>query len=254
MTTSKQPYGTVLLKAKLILDFLSSSDEPQNLNTIAKHTELTNSTALKILDTLLLIGYVHKNIESKKFSLGQALIKYANKAINQLDIKDIAQPHLEELNKITTETVHLGILEDKNIVYVKKLESKKPVSLYSQVGKIIPLYCSAMGKAILADKPDVEIEQYLGQTTLVQHTANTLTTKNEFIEEISKIRQLGYAFDNSEHENDVFCVGASLSVNEKNYGAISVSVPEYRLTDSFRQELIEAVQKCKSNILADLQS
>jgi DNA-binding IclR family transcriptional regulator len=253
MNTTKQPYGTVLLKAKLILDFLSSSDKPQSLNTIAKHTELTNSTALKILDTLLLIGYVHKDNDLKKFSLGQALIKYANKAINQLDIKDIAKPHLEELNRMTTETVHLGILEDKNIVYVTKMESKNPISLYSQVGKIIPLYCSAMGKAILAEKPDSEIDQYLDQTTLLQHTATTLTTKNAVFKEINKIRQLGYAFDNSEHENDVFCVGASLSLNDKNYGAISVSVPKYRLTDEFRQEIIEAVQKCKSAILADLQ-
>ncbi|WP_078542970.1 IclR family transcriptional regulator [Litchfieldia alkalitelluris] len=253
MTTTKQPYGTVLLKAKLILDFLSNSDEPQSLNTIAKNTELTNSTALKILDTLLLIGYVHKDSDSKKFSLGQALIKYANKAINQLDIKDIAKPHLEELNRTTTETVHLGILENKNIVYVTKLESKNPISLYSQVGKIIPLYCSAMGKAILAEKPDLEIEQYLDQTKLVQHTATTLTTKDAVCKEINKIRQLGYAFDNSEHEDDVFCVGASLSLNDKNYGAISVSVPRYRLTDEFQQEIIEAVQKCKSGILTDLQ-
>ncbi|MBD8067806.1 IclR family transcriptional regulator [Bacillus sp. PS06] len=253
MTTPKQPYGTVLLKAKLILDFLSSSNEPQSLNSISKQTELTNSTALKILDTLLLIGYVHKDSDSKKFSLGQALIKYANKAINQLDIKDIVKPHLEKLNNITSETVHLGILEDKNIVYVTKLESKNPVSLYSQVGKIIPLYCSAMGKAILAEKSDQEIEQYLDQTTLVQYTATTLTTKEAFFNEIQKIRKHGYAFDNSEHENDVFCVGTSLTLNERNYGAISVSVPKYRLTAEFRQEIIDAIQKCKLDILADLQ-
>src|SRR5437868_4052423 len=110
MNKDKQPYGTVLLKADLILDFLASSDKEQSLNQIAKATNLTNSTALKILDTLNLIGYVQKDHETKKFSLGTSLLKFANKAMNQLNIKKIAQPHLEELQRVTAETVHLGIL------------------------------------------------------------------------------------------------------------------------------------------------
>jgi len=106
-----QPYGSVLIKADYILEFLSSQNQPQRLSEIAKHTALTNPTALKILSTLLLIGYVQKDPDNKTFSLGPRLIKYANKSIEQLSIKKIAQPHLETLQNITEETVHLGIHE-----------------------------------------------------------------------------------------------------------------------------------------------
>ena len=73
----KQLYGTVLLKADRILAYLADCQEPQALYTIAKETELTNSTALKILETLNYIGYVQKDTELKKFSLGPTIIKYA---------------------------------------------------------------------------------------------------------------------------------------------------------------------------------
>lgn len=253
MNSEKQPYGTVLLKAAKIMDFLAASDEPQTLQSIAKQTELTNSTALKILDTLLLIGYVQKDQELKKFSLGTSIIRYAIKAMNQLDIKQIAQPHLEELQKNTKETIHLGILDGTSVVYVTKIESNNPVSLTSRIGKTIPLYCSAMGKAMLADQPDAEIEQYLSSVTLEKRTEKTITTNEGFFHEIGKIREQGYAFDDSEHEAEIFCIGTSITLNGKNYGALSVSTPKYRLTDEIKQNMIREIQKCKAGILQDLQ-
>jgi len=248
----KQPYGTVLLKADNILKYLSSVDKPQSLQQIAKETELTSSTALKILDTLQLIGYVQKDEETKKFRLGMAIIKYANRALNSNEIKDIAQPYLEKLRNQTTETVHLGILDRSSIVYITKLESFNPVSLYSRVGKAIPLYCSAMGKSILADQPDHLIEDYLNNHTLEKKTQNTITSKEDFMKEINEIRKRGYSFDNEEHEADIFCVGASITVDGKNHGAFSVSVPKYRITDEFISQIIQNVLACKQGIESEL--
>ncbi|MFS0862672.1 IclR family transcriptional regulator [Fredinandcohnia sp. 179-A 10B2 NHS] len=248
MDTTKQLYGTVLLKADKILNYLSSVEQPQSLQQIAKETALTSSTALKILDTLQYIGYVKKDDETKKFSIGTRIIQYANKAINQAQIKDIAQPYLEILRKQTTETVHLGMLDKNKIVYISKLESYNPVALYSSVGKSIPLYCSAMGKSILADCSNQEIDNYLNENELLPKTVNTITTREEFFEEINLIRKNGYAFDNGEHELDIFCVGASITVNEQNFGAFSVSVPKYRITDEFVEKIIEEVLICKKSI------
>ena len=220
MNSDKQPYGTVLLKADLILDFLASSDNAQSLNQIAKATNLTNSTALKILDTLNLMGYVQKDHETKKFSLGTTLLKFANKAMNQLEIKQIAQPHLEVLQRATAETVHLGILDKTSVVYVSKIDSSNPIILYSQIGKRIPLYCLCNGKAILADQSDTEVEAYLTENQLIKITENTITTTEGFIQEINRVRELGYAFDDGEHEEEVFCVGASLTRTAKTLGLL----------------------------------
>ncbi|MEH7224223.1 IclR family transcriptional regulator [Bacillus sp. JJ1566] len=252
MAEKKQPYGTVLIKADSILKYLSTTDKPQSLQQIAKETELTSPTALKILDTLQLIGYVQKDEETKKFRLGRSIIKYANKALNQTEIKDLAQPYLEKLREHTTETVHMGILDQSSIVYIAKLESFNPVSLYSRVGRAIPLYCSAMGKSILADQTDEQIEDYLNNHTLEKKTEKTITTKEGFMKEIKEIRKRGFAFDNEEHEADIFCVGASITVEGKNYGAFSVSVPKYRITDEFINQIIENVLACKKGIENEL--
>jgi DNA-binding IclR family transcriptional regulator len=254
MKTNKQPYGTVLIKADYILEYLSLHTTPQRLNDIALKTNLTNSTALKILDTLTLIGYVQKDLETKKFSLGPSIIKYANRSLNQLDIKHTAQPHLEELQKNTEETVHLGIQDKTKVVRISKVESTKPIiCLNSKIGDNIPLYCSAMGKSILADKSDDEIRAYIADNPLEKITENTITTEEGFFQEINRIRELGYAFDDSEHEQEVFCIGASITLNGNNFGAFSVSIPKYRITEDFIKIIIQKVQRCKANILADLQ-
>ena len=116
--TESKPYGTVLLKADQILNFLYESTQPQRLSVIAKATDLTNSTASKILNTLVLIGYVKRDSKTNEFDLGPSIIKYAKQSLKQLDIKKVAQPHLEKLQEITTETVHLGMIENDQIVYL----------------------------------------------------------------------------------------------------------------------------------------
>jgi DNA-binding IclR family transcriptional regulator len=203
---------------------------------------------------LTLIGYVHKDAETKKFSLGTSIIKYANRSLNQLDIKHIAQPHLEKLQNKTEETVHLGIQDKSKVVRISKVESTKPVvCVNSKIGNNIPMHCSAMGKSILADKNDDEIRAFLADNPLVEITENTITNEKGFFQEINRIRELGYAFDDSEHEQEVFCVGASITMNGKNFGAFSVSIPKYRITEAFLTTIIQEVQRCKKNILSDLQ-
>ncbi|MBU5593794.1 IclR family transcriptional regulator [Amphibacillus sp. MSJ-3] len=248
----QQPYGSVLLKADAILEFLSQQNQPKRLHEIATYTELTNPTALKILNTLLLIGYVQKDPDTKTFSLGPRLIKYANKSLHQISIKQIALPHLEALQEITEETVHLGIHELNHIKYISKIESKKPVSLYSEIGKTIPLYCSAMGKAVLAEFTDEEMRKYLASNHFFQFTENTIMDEKALYAEIDKVKELGYACDDGEHDFEVFCIACSITLNEKNYGAVSVSLPKYRLTDEVLSDLIKNTLICRDNILAEL--
>lgn len=250
--TQKQAYGTVLIKADHILNFLSSCDQPQRLNEIALTTEISKSTVLKILDTLSSINYVYKDPDTKKFSLGPALVKFGNQSINQMEIKEIAQPYLEKLAESTTETVNLGVLNQNSITFITKIESTNPVALYSRIGRSIPAYCSAMGKAILAEKSDEEIADYLLYNKLIKKTDKTITSKEAFIEDLQNVRERGYAFDNEEHEAEVFCVGASISLGGKNYGAISVSVPNYRMTEVFLQTIIKDVQQCQKDIVNEL--
>ncbi|HRM20165.1 MAG TPA: IclR family transcriptional regulator, partial [Trichococcus flocculiformis] len=162
MEEEKKPYGTVLLKAAKIIDHLSNSKEAQSLAVIAANTGLSSPTALKILDTLLLIGYVEKDEQTKRFTLGSALIRHANNRLANLDIIKITEPYLRNLQAGLDETVHLGILDKDEVLYVNKLETQKAIAnINSRIGNTNHLYSSAMGKAMLAVFSEEELEAYL---------------------------------------------------------------------------------------------
>ena len=250
MEEEKKPYGTVLLKAAKIVAHLSNSKEVQSLAVIAANTGLSSPTALKILDTLLLIGYVEKDEQTKRFTLGSALIRHANNRLANLDIIKITEPYLRNLQAGLDETVHLGILDKDEVLYVNKLETQKAIAnINSRIGNTNHLYSSAMGKAMLAVFSEEELEAYLGRVELVADTPNTITDRAVLKEEIRNVRMAGFATDDEENDLDVICIGAALVVDNKLYGAFSVSTPKYRFD---REKTIAKVLETKKNLLAEL--
>ncbi|MEK4973930.1 IclR family transcriptional regulator [Niallia sp. FSL R7-0648] len=243
-----KPYGTVLLRAAKIMDYLSDNPN-QALQKIAQNTEMTTSTTLKILDTLLLIGFVSRD-KNKNYRLGSKLIRYANQGVDQLDLVELTLPYLEKLQKLIDETIHLGVLADNEILYVNKLEAKhQTIRMSSRIGITRPLYSSAMGKAVLAELEEEEYLNYLKTTPLVPYTEHTITNSLKLAAELQKVRETGIAFDDEEMEKDIFCIGASLKKDGKIIGAFSVSMPKYRLTEEFKKQIIKAVVETKNEIM-----
>ena len=242
-----KPYGTVLIKAAKIMDFLAEEPD-QSLQEITAATKMTPSTTIKILDTLVLIGYVKKS-EHKTYRLGSKLIRFANQRLEQIDLAEITLPYLEKLQQTIDETIHLGILSDNEILYINKLEAKhQTIRMSSKIGITRPLYSSAMGKAVLATFSQEEFDQYLAEHTLVPHTENTITNPLRLAKELKEIRHSGIAFDDEEVELDIFCVGASLEKDGKAIGAFSVSMPKYRLNDEKKQLIIQTILQTKKEL------
>ncbi|MHC5249669.1 IclR family transcriptional regulator [Enterococcus sp. LJL90] len=244
---NNKPYGTVLIKASFILDFLVDNSDA-NLQEIAKGTTLTNSTALKILETLGKIGYVQKTPD-KTYRLGTKLARYANKSLEQTNLIELTQPFLEALQEQIDETIHLGILSNQEIVYINKLEPKnQAITMSSRVGIARPLYSSAMGKAVLAEFSHEQYEDYLASHPLVPFTENTITNSIKLANEIAEAHHLKIAFDNEEMEKEIFCIGASIVQDQKVIGAFSVSMPKYRTTPKLIDKLIKDVKQTKEQI------
>lgn len=243
-----KPYGTVLLKAAKILDFLAEQPNAK-LQMIAKGTTMTAPTALKILDTLLLVGYVEKNSQ-KEFSLGTKFIHYANESLSQIDLTKIALPFLQQLQAAVDETIHLGILENHAILYVDKLEPlHQSITMSSKIGITRPLYSSAMGKAVLAQFPPSAVESYLAEVApLKAYTENTITNPIRLEKELALSRKNLVAFDDEEMEKDIFCVGAAIIANGEIRGAFSISIPKYRLTSELKNKMVQAVLTTKGQI------
>ncbi|HIY56776.1 MAG TPA: IclR family transcriptional regulator [Candidatus Tetragenococcus pullicola] len=249
----QKPYGTVLIKAASILDFLSNHPN-STLQDVSQGTQITASTTLKILDTLVLIGYVTRQ-ENKHYRLGLKLIRYANQNIEQLDLVEITQPALEKLQEKIDETIHLGILADDEILYVNKLEPKnQTILMSSKIGITRPLYNSAMGKAVLADLLDSEVDHYLESTELVPFTEETITNPLKIKKELQEIKKRKVAFDDEEVEKDIFCLGASIVKEDKIVGAFSISMPKYRVNPILQNEMVEAMIQTKTEIEENLEN
>ncbi|MFD2305477.1 IclR family transcriptional regulator [Enterococcus termitis] len=242
-----KPYGTVLIKAAKIMDYLAENPN-HSLLEIAKNTEMTASTTIKILDTLVLIGYVQKN-ENKSYRLGSKLIRYANQRLEQLDLAEITLPYLEKLQASIDETIHLGILSDNEILYINKLDPKhQTIRMSSKIGITRPLYSSAMGKAVLSTFSDEEFQLYLTTHTLKPYTEHTITNPLRLAKELEEVQRSGIAFDDEEVELEIFCIGASIKKDQQVIGAFSVSMPKYRLNDDSKNKIIQAVLQTKKEI------
>lgn len=246
--TEKKSYGTVLIKAKQILDYLMNQSGGQTLKEISDGLQSTKSTTLKVLTTMRELNLLWRSENDKRYFLGPELIGYGQKSLSEFDIKNIASPYLQELRDKTGETVHLGIHSGNFVVFLEKLESPRSVNLKSKIGGKLNLFSSAMGKAFLATMTDEQLSDYLKQVTLTALTTHTITDKKELQKQIDQIKEQHYSIDDRENEEEVFCVGTILKKHDQVFGAFSVSTPDYRLDAKRKEEITAAVLQTKELI------
>lgn len=237
-TNTNKPYGTVLVKAKEILDFLGRTETAPTLADISAGVTMAKPTALKVLTTMNELGLVRRDDQTKRYYMGTQLIAYAQKALASFDIAGTVRPYLERLRDETQETINLGVVRDDQIVLIDKLESPNSIKLQSIIGGTMNLYSSAMGKAVLAGYSSAQLHQYLSGRELKALTPATLTKQTALQADLKRIRQTGISIDNEENEPEVYCLGVTLQKSHHLYGAISVSTPKYRLSDERRAQFV----------------
>jgi len=147
------------------------------------------------------------------------------------------------------ETVHLGVLEEGDVLYLAKEESSQTIRMCSYVGKRAPLHCTALGKVLLAFLPEEERKKILEQKELPRLTDNTITDRNKLEKELSKIQKQGFALDQEENEKDVRCIAAPI----RNYqgrviAAVSISGPAFRIDKKVQNNLKEALIETSTKI------
>ena len=227
-------------RALCLLETLSRV-KTSNLEALSKETGLPKATALRILSTLVEQGYVSRD-SSDRYSLTLRMFTVGSRALGNVELIDVANPVAARLRDDTGETVHIGILESNRAVYILKRESLYTIRMNSRVGKSIPLHCSAIGKVLLADRNDDELAAYAEAEGLKRYTPKTICTTEDLQAEIRKVRENGYAFDDEEHEEGIFCVAAPI---RDNYGdtvaSMSLSTPTFRLDRSKIDVIVQKV-------------
>lgn len=236
---------------KKSIDILSLLSETEGLGIteIARRLEIPKSSVHSILATLEAERLVERSGDSRKFHLGVRLIEFGNSAQAELDIVKVASAPLKRLNEESDETVHLTLLDNDEVLYVDCIESKKRLRTYSVIGVRAPLYCTSVGKAMLAFQPEGEIDRILKVVPLERKTSQTITDPEALRRELSVIRKRGYAVDNMEHEEHLRCVGAPIFGPGGNaFASLSVSGPEQRNTEERIPELARLVVNAASEV------
>lgn len=224
---------------------------PMGLLELSKALQLNKTTVHRILTSLMCMDYVKQDPETSKYSLSFKICGIANQVLAQTNAVDFVRPHIQKLAEQTGEIVHLVQINGTNAVYIDKVDvAQNSVRLVSMVGKSIPLYCSGVGKALLADMDDDTIRSIWKNTKIEKHTEYTVTNFPDFMQLINDIRRDGYALDNEENELGVRCVAVSLKYpNEKPIYAISLSAPKDRMSDERILELKDLILQTKADIL-----
>lgn len=223
---------------------LLENDNNLRLQDISNILNINKSTVHRFLKVMLDHNLVKKNGENGKYSLGLRFLNIATKIIDSIDIREIAHPYLVELEKYTGETIHLTTFDGKNVVYIDKIESEKPIRMYSKIGNIAPMHCTAVGKLILAFQKKEKMDEIIKKTKFIRYTKNTITDEKRLRNCLEEIKKRGYAVDDCEHEEGICCIAAPISDYSKRVNSalsISALVSRMNLPNllSFKDVLLE---------------
>jgi len=229
MAHSSKMIGSVQ-RAIDILNLFDGQFPELGTTEIAKALGLHKSTTASLVYTLEANGYLNQNPNSRKYRLGFKLIERAAALLNQVEIRQIAYPCLQELHKQADETVNLGVLDGTDIVFVERLLSTKALGMRSDIGKRAPAHSSAMGKAILSCLPVADVQAMIEKYGLCAMTPKTITDPGKFLLELDRVREQGFALDDEEGELGGRCVAAPIFDHTgQPVAGVSVSVPVPRL-------------------------
>src|SRR5215831_8545113 len=223
------PVG-VVRKVLKILEVLHGNPSGLQLKDIARQTAINKSTAYRFLAHLQGEGYLYRD-EAGAYVIGPKLARMGSGMNFEEGLRKISRPVLQKLWTATGETVNLAILEGQQILYLAVIESAHTFRLASQIGARRPLYCTALGKAILSQLPEEEVDDLLGSIVYERFTPHTIIHPAKLKKELGRTRLRGYAVDEEEAVLGARCIAAPLFDSGATViGGVSVSGPITRIS------------------------
>ena len=240
-------------RALVILEYLGTQTKEVGVRELGQAIGLSKSSVHRILQTLRARGFVKWNPDNARYSLGMRAFEVGCGILRSMEAHAVAKPYLEQLVATLGETAFLGVLDDADLVIIDKIDGRRSVRMYADIGSRRPLHSTGIGKALLAHLDRAEIDRIIAAKPLSRYTKNTITDPEALRAELEKIRRLGYAEDNEEMEDGLYCIGAPLfNYSGKPVAAISIAVPKIGQQNVQKDRLIKAVVQAAQEISAKL--
>ena len=220
-----------LYRALKLLDYFTIEVPQRGITELAELSGMLKSTVHNVVSTFQKCGFLEQNSDNNKYRLGMKILELNNNLYMTNDLRNTVHPFLMNIANFSNECVYFGIPSENEVVYLDAVYSNGNLSGRSIVGIKAPLYCTGVGKAIMAySKPEV-VDEVIG-AGLKAFTQNTITDKNKLLEEIDLIKIRNFAIDNMEHEYGIKCVSVPVkNIRGNIVGSISISGPSLRFSD-----------------------
>ena len=217
-------------KAMAVLDAVSTANAPLRFTDLLAKVDQPRGTLHRQISNLIDEGLLQVNPDHS-YEVGLRLLKFASNAWADNRFREIAEPHLRRLYESVGETIHLGVLQGVEVIYLDKVESRQSVRMHSQIGNASPAFCTGVGKAAMSALPSPELHSRISTIRFHPYTANTIRTADALLTELGEIRSAGYGFDREEHEAGIHCVAAPIADPDHGfYAGVSVTAPVYRVS------------------------
>ncbi|WP_327655370.1 IclR family transcriptional regulator [Streptomyces sp. NBC_00483] len=230
-----------------LLDVLASrGDRPARLQELADELAVPRSSMYALLQTLIERGWVRTDVTGSLYGIGIRALLTGTSYLDTDPYVRSVRPFLDEASEALGETIHLGRLDGFDVAYLATRESHEYLRTISRVGRRLPAHIGALGKALLAERPDDE----LPPGPYEQSTRRTHATREALAADLAAIRERGHSVDREEGVDGIVGFGFALRYADPAHDAISCSVPVARLTPEHEERIVAVMRETRAKIEA----
>ncbi|MDA1476802.1 IclR family transcriptional regulator [Bacillus changyiensis] len=212
-----------------VFELLAKHPDGLTVKEISRDLSFPQSSTFNLVVTLFHEGYLQLDA-LKRYRLGPKLIEIGSAAIDCVDISAQGIPYLKQLMDGVQETVFMAVLSEDQLVYIAKIDNNRSIRTTAQPGSRKPLYCTGLGKTFLAFLSAEKRNRLLDEIEFVRFTERTIMDKKTLVDQLQHFSNQGYAIDDEENEEGLFCLAAPVfGVDGEIKAAISTAGPKERM-------------------------
>lgn len=232
-----------VMKALKLLDLFTEDTQELTLKEISNRANLPKPTAYRLLSSLEASNFLYKTKETEhdsRYRLGLKLLELGKLVSDNLEIRGVALPFMQQLSQDINEVVHLVIVNHNRATYIEKVESTRALRLYTRIGKSSPLYIGSGPKMLLAYLPETKQAEILDESDLTSFNTNEVIDRKELMQELERIRRDGSAYSIGEQDADT--TGISYPIYDI-YGQVIAALTVSGMSKHFEGENLQLIQE-----------
>lgn len=239
-------------RAFAILEEVARHRDGIGLADLSKRVGLHNSTTFHLVKTMVSLGYIRQEKDSKRYRVGRPLFALAASSLDEIEMVNVATPVLEDLARETGESSHFAVRMGDAVVVIARTSGPGAFQLTDRVGVVRPAHCTALGKIILASLRPDQLGRFLERVDLKPSTEKSITDAKSLLREIEEVRRSGIAVDDGEFNLEVRCVAVAVSdFTGRTVGALGISGPIWRLSIQALQSRAKMLRAAADRLSGD---